>query len=127
MMVGGDIYPLHLAISDDWKVHYFTADMADRADHRAEESAFLEDMPKIIGAEAMSGLQAVARTLDLDYGGIDFGLGPDGKVLLFEANATMVVNPPDSDPRWDYRRGPVERIFKAVHSMLQRHARVNGG
>lgn len=127
MMVGGEIYPLHLAVSDDWKVHYFSADMADRADHRAEEAAFLADMPAIVGTNAMSGLQAIARTLHLDYGGIDFGLSPDGQVLLFEANAAMVVNPPDSDPRWDYRRAPVDRIFKAVRLMLRSHARVNGG
>jgi hypothetical protein len=127
MMVGGNLYPLHLAISDDWKVHYFTADMADRADHRAEEAAFLEDMPRVIGAKAMLGLRAIARTLDLDYGGIDFGLSPDGEILLYEANATMVVNPPESDPRWDYRRAPVDSILGAVRSMLLSHARVNGG
>ena len=118
MMVGGRLYPLHLAISDDWKVHYFTADMADRPDHRAEEAAFLADMPAILGRRAMAGLAGVCARLGLDYAGIDFGLGPDGEVLLFEANATMVVNPPDQDPRWDYRRAPVERILAATRAML---------
>jgi hypothetical protein len=28
MLIAGRLYPLHLAISSDWKVHYFTADMA---------------------------------------------------------------------------------------------------
>jgi hypothetical protein len=127
MMIGGELHPLHLAVSDDWKVHYFSADMADRPDHRADEAAFLENMPEVIGAKAMAGLQNIARTLDLDYGGIDFGLSADGDVLLFEANATMVVNPPESDPRWDYRRAATERIFAAVQAMLLGHARVNGG
>lgn len=127
MMVGGELYPLHLAISDDWKVHYFSAHMADRPAHRAEEAAFLDDMAGVVGERAMAGLQAIARALDLDYGGIDFGLSPDGDVLLFEANATMVVNPPDSHRRWDYRRAPVDRILDAVRSMLLSHARVNGG
>ena len=31
MFVDGTLYPLHLALSRDWKVHYFTADMADFA------------------------------------------------------------------------------------------------
>ena len=35
MIVDGELYPLHLAISRHWKVHYFTADMADDPDHRA--------------------------------------------------------------------------------------------
>jgi glutathione synthase/RimK-type ligase-like ATP-grasp enzyme len=122
MMVGGRLYPLHLAISDDWKVHYFTADMAQRPDHRAEEAAFLADMPAVLGPRAMAGLAGVSERLGLDYAGVDFGLGRDGEVLLFEANATMVVNPPDADPRWDYRRAPVERILAATRAMLIAHA-----
>ena len=39
-------------------------------------------------------------------------------MLLFEANATMVVNPPDADPRWDYRRAPTQAILDAVRDML---------
>jgi len=118
MIVDGRLLPMHLAISADWKVHYFTADMAERPEHRAEEAAFLADMPGVLGARAMAGLEAIAQRLALDYAGVDFGLGPQGEVLLFEANATMVVNPPDPDPRWDYRRGPVERILAAVRAML---------
>ena len=31
MTIGGKLYPLHLAISDHWKVHYFSAEMAGNA------------------------------------------------------------------------------------------------
>jgi len=119
MMIDGGLYPLHLAISDDWKVHYFTADMADRPDHRAEEAKFLTDMAGVIGQAAVAGLEAIAARLGLDYGGVDFGLSPNGEVLVFEANATMVINPPDADPRWDYRRGPVEAALNAAHAMIR--------
>ena len=122
MMVGGRLYPLHLAISDDWKVHYFTADMAERPDHRAEEAAFLADMAAVLGPRAMAGLAGVCERLGLDYAGVDFGLGRDGEVLLFEANATMVVNPPGADPSWDYRRAPVDRILAATRAMLIAYA-----
>ena len=118
MMIAGRLYPLHLAVSDDWKVHYFTADMAERPDHRAEEARFLDDMEAVLGSRAIEGLHAIAGRLGLDYAGIDFGLSPDGQVLLFEANATMVINPPDADPRWDYRRRPVQVILDAVRGML---------
>jgi hypothetical protein len=122
MMVGGRLYPMHLALSRDWKVHYFTADMAEAPEHRAEEAAFLADMPSVLGPRAMAGLAAICARLGLDYGGIDFGLGPDGAVLLFEANATMVVNPPDPDPRWDYRRGPVQAILAATRDLMVERA-----
>ena len=118
MMIAGELFPLHLAISSDWKIHYFTAEMADQPAHRAEDAEFLEDMPAVLGPRAMDALAAMQAALGLDYGGIDFGLSDRGEVLLFEANATMVVNPPEPDERWNYRRPAVERIFAAVRKML---------
>jgi len=118
MMVGGELYPLHLAISQNWKIHYFSADMADRAEHRAEEAEFLANMPGVLGSKSMAALRLVQASLGLDYGGIDFGLNRHGEILLFEANATMVVEQPNGDERWDYRRAAVERIHDAVRTMF---------
>ena len=118
MIIDGVPYPLHLAISADWKVHYFSADMAANAAYRAEEQRFLQEMPAVLGPRAMAALQGVRETLDLDYAGIDFGLSADGSIVLFEANATMVINPPDSDPIWDYRRASIEHALAAVRQML---------
>ena len=121
MMIAGRLYPLHVAISNHWKIHYFTAEMAERADHRAEDAEFLENMPGVLGPGAMEALARIQATLGLDYAGIDFGLSANGDILLFEANATMVVNPPEPGERWAYRRPAVERIFAAVRAMLTAH------
>jgi glutathione synthase/RimK-type ligase-like ATP-grasp enzyme len=118
MMVGGQIYPLHLAISRNWKVHYFTSDMAARPEHRAEEAAFLADMPAVLGDKAMAALAGIRDALGLDYAGVDFGLGRNGDLLLFEANATMVIAVPDADERWAYRRTAISRIIDAVVAMI---------
>ncbi len=118
MIVNGRIYPMHLAISRQWKVHYFTADMTNSAENRSEDAAFLDNMPTVLGQKAMTALERIAEELNLDYCGIDFGLSPSGAVLLFEANATMVVNMPDSDKRWDYRRPAVAKILTAVSNMI---------
>ena len=118
MMIDGRLYPLHLAISSHWKIHYFSAEMADRPEHRAEDAEFLENMPIVLGPRAMQALEQIQTALGLDYAGIDFGLSPSGDLLLFEANATMVVNPPEPDQRWAYRRPAVERIFTAIRKML---------
>jgi Flp pilus assembly protein TadD len=124
MFIDGVAYPLHLAISAQWKVHYFTSDMAERPDHRAEEAAFLADMTATLGERAVAALQRISAALGLDYGGIDFGISRSGEVLLFEANATMVVIPPSDDPRWAHRRAAVDRILDAVAAMLMK--RVGG-
>ena len=96
--------------------------MADDPEHRAEDAEFLENMPAVLGPRAINALEQVQQTLGLDYAGIDFGLSPNGDVLLFEANATMLVNPPEPDERWAYRRQPVERIFAAIRRMLLKNA-----
>ena len=118
MLIGGELYPMHLAISAHWKVHYFSAAMADSAEHRAEEAAFLADMPAVLGPAAMSALGAIGAALGLDYAGIDFGLAPDGRLLLFEANPGMVIQPPGPEPIWDYRRAPIARALEAVKALL---------
>jgi glutathione synthase/RimK-type ligase-like ATP-grasp enzyme len=118
MMIDGVIYPLHLAISRNWKVHYFTADMAEQPGHRSEEARFLEDMPSALGETAMAALQRIKEALGLDYAGVDFAIGADGKLLLFEANATMVIAPPGQDERWAYRRAAIGKVLDAVTAMI---------
>jgi hypothetical protein len=120
MMIDGRIYPMHLAISAKWKVHYFTSDMADRLDHRLEEAAFLGDMPAVLGGKAIAAIEGIRDALGLDYAGIDFGLGANGDLLLFEANATMVIAPPDADERWAYRHAAITTIVEAVAAMILR-------
>jgi glutamate/tyrosine decarboxylase-like PLP-dependent enzyme len=122
MMIDGQIYPLHLAISNRWKIHYFSAEMADNPEHRAEDAAFLEDMHGVLGPLAMNGLRCIQSVLGLDYGGIDFGVNSKGEVLVFEANATMAVNPPEPDQRWNYRLPAYKRIQAAIHQMLMSRA-----
>jgi hypothetical protein len=122
MMIDGALYPLHVAISSHWKIHYFTADMADNPEHRAEDAEFLENMPAVLGSKAMASLAEIQARLGLDYSGIDFGLSEANEILLFEANATMVVNPPEPGEKWAYRRPAVERIYSAVRRMLLNRA-----
>jgi Tetratricopeptide repeat len=127
MMVNGRLYPLHAAVSKEWKIHYFSADMRDNAGHRAEDEAFLTDMAGVLGSKAMATLAAVRSALGLDYAGIDFSLNAAGDVLFYEANATMVIAPPDADEKWAYRRSPVRKIFDAVTTMLLSRIRTKAG
>jgi len=120
MIVDGVLYPLHLAIASDWKVHYGTAEMRD-PHHQAEERRFLEDMHGTLGAPVVAALQGIARMLELDYAGIDFGLDGERRVLLYEANATMTVVVPEAHDA-PYRRLPAERVVVEVIKMLARRA-----
>ena len=124
MIVDRKLYPLHLAISRSWKVHYFTADMAQSADNRVKEAEFLGDMPRVVGRRGRAALERIAAILDLDYGGIDFAVDAQGNILFFEANATMVMAPLSLDQKWDYRRRAFDDVFTALRGMLmERHTR----
>jgi len=122
MCIDGKLFPLHLAISAGWMVHYFTAAMATQAAYREEERRFLEDMPGALGERAMAALAALFGEIGLDYVGADFALAPDGSLLLFEANATMVVIPPPADPMWDYRRAATANVLEAAKRMASSRA-----
>jgi len=126
LFIDGRLYPLHLAISRNWKVHYFSADMTDRQDHRDEEAAFLADMRGVLGEQTMAALERIARELGLDYGGIDFGLDAAHNVLVYEANATMAVFPAPPDERFAYRRPAVDRVLAAARELVRTRARAGG-
>jgi hypothetical protein len=121
MFVDGTIYPMHAAVARNWKVHYVTADMDD-ATNRAHDEAFLRDPASVLGEVALGALERIRDALGLDYAGVDFSLDRTGRVVVFEANATMIVLPPAAGAIWDYRRAPVQRIIAAVHAMVRERA-----
>lgn len=123
LFIDGVAYPLHLAASHDWKVHYYSSAMAEQPSLRDEEARFLDDMAGVLGPRATAALASIQKALGLDYGGIDFAIGGDGTVLVFEANATMVIASPDADPRWNYRRRAIEAARRAARRLLEERAR----
>ena len=118
MTIGGKLYPVHLAISDQWKVHYLTSLMDLRSDLRAEEAAFLCAPDVAIGGNAMRSLELLAQSLALDYGGIDFGIDAEGRVVVFEANATMIIANPKSDGKYFYRRAALRTAQDAATELF---------
>ena len=66
----------------------------------------------------MQALDRIRATLGLEYAGVDFAIARDGSVLLFEANATMIVFPPGPEALWDYRRGAIDTVIEAAKHML---------
>jgi hypothetical protein len=97
--------------------------MEQDAARREEERRFLADPARCIGSGAMTSVGAIGQRLGLDYAGIDFGLLADGRVVVFEANATMLVHL-ERDPCFAYRNPAVEAIRAAFEAMLIRRGRV---
>ena len=83
-----------------------------------------EDARAALGAQAMTAIAAIGRRLDLDYGGIDFALLPDGRVFVFEANATMLVHRERNDGVLSHKNLHVQRIADAFENLLARRSTV---
>ena len=115
IFVARKCYPYHLAIGKHWVVHYETADMNAIEWKLREERAFLENPRAALGDRAMDAVQAIGQAMDLDYCGIDFSLLPDGQVLVFEANATMLVHGEAADSPLAHKNPFVAQIFDALH------------
>lgn len=112
----------HQAVSTGWMIHHETAGMSDHAEWRAEEARFLEDPEGAIGARAMAAVAAIGRTLDLDYAGVDFAVMPDGRALVFEANASMLAHLEDPAGPYAHKNPHVQRIAAAFQALLAQRA-----
>ena len=119
IFVDGDILPYHLAIHDDWKVHHFRTDMANQLWMRQEEERFLSDPGSVFNAAQQDSLRAMAKATGLDYGGVDCGLDPAGRIVVFEANASMLVHD-EKDATFTYKNRYIARIKDAFDAMVSR-------
>jgi tetratricopeptide (TPR) repeat protein len=118
VFVDGRPLPYHLAVSPKWMVHYESSGMDQHPDRLAEEMRFLESPAGALGSEAATAIASVGAALGLDYAGIDFTMTPDGRVLLFEANATMLVHPEAPSSALAHKNPYIERIFAAFRAMI---------
>jgi tetratricopeptide (TPR) repeat protein len=112
--------PYHLAISSQWMVHYFSADMERHPWKLDEERGFLQDPTAALGERAMRAIRAIGQRLDLDYGGIDFTLLPDGRVFVFEANATMLAHFERNTGTLAHKNPFVQLIVEAFERLMTR-------
>jgi tetratricopeptide (TPR) repeat protein len=120
IFVEDQILPYHLAIGNDWKVHHDSTDMEDHVWMQQEEAAFLEHPGTVFSAAHHETLGAIRERIDLDYFGIDCGLDRDGRLVVFEVNASMLVH--EHNEAFPYKDPYVRAIKVAFDAMLARRA-----
>jgi len=119
IFIGGKPYPYHLAISSNWLVHYATADMPAHQWKLDEELRFLRHPAAVLGWSAMQTLRQIGARLELDFCGIDFSILPDGRLLVFEANATMLVHLEEFHAQLRFKNPFVQRILDAFEARVK--------
>ncbi len=122
IFVDGDVLPYHLAIDDKWKIHHVTTDMENQTWMQREEQDFLENPHKYFGPRQYDALRAIQSRIGLDYFGIDCGLDCEARVVMFEANACMLVH--QHNEKFPYKACAVRRIKMAFDAMLKRRTNI---
>ncbi|MBV8074404.1 MAG: hypothetical protein JO140_03165 [Candidatus Eremiobacteraeota bacterium] len=122
IFVDGVPYAHHLAISDKWMVHYYNALNDKETWIRDEEERFLADVGSAFDGPRKRVLAELARRVGLDYFGIDCGILPDGRVVIFEVDVAMIVHLGDPIERYPYKHRYVPRIFEAFERMIEARA-----
>jgi len=111
-------YPYHLAISPNWLVHYYSAEMEDHQWKLEEEKQFLEDPEAALGRSGMRAIRSIGARMDLDYAAIDFSMMSDGRVLVFESTPTMLVHPENLDGPLSHKNPYIFQIASKFEEML---------
>ena len=78
------------------------------------------DYSTVFRGKAAEALREIARRLDLDYAGIDCSLMRDGRLVVFEANASMLVQLGEPIDDYPYKHAYVPRIANAMCRMVAR-------
>jgi hypothetical protein len=120
MFVAGVPFACHLAISPRWMIHYYNAAMAEHQWMRDEEARFIAHLDSVFSGSLATALAEIAAAIPLEYFGIDCAIARDGRLLLFEADAAMLVHGTDPPELYPYKRAGFERIQTALDALLER-------
>ncbi len=110
----------HLVSSDRWNIHYKERDRFHGLHPSliAEEAALFERSHGVLPDTVHDLIDCIRERMGLDYFGIDFAILPDGRMLLFEANATMTFFASFQDPRFPYLVRCVKPAGDAFRALL---------
>ena len=114
MFVDGKPYACHLAISPRWMIHYYNAAMADHEWMREEEARFIANLDAVFTGRLRDALDEISAAIPLEYFGIDCAIARDDRLLLFEADAAMLVHGTDPPDLYPYKRAGFKRIKSAL-------------
>ena len=121
-MVDGAPFLCHMGVSEHWMVHYLSAGMSTHADRREDEARAMAEFETGFAARHGAALAALHDKIGLDYVMLDCAEAPDGRLLVFEADAEAIVHLMDPPDLFPYKPAPMRRLFAGFEAMLRRRA-----
>jgi len=124
-LIDGAPFACHMAVSSHWMIHYLNAGMYQDARKRGEEANFMARFDEF-AARHRPALDAIHERTQLDYLCIDCAEAPDGRLLVFEIDHTMVVHAMDPENLFPYKKAHMRKVQKAFRDLLLRRTTAPG-
>jgi glutathione synthase/RimK-type ligase-like ATP-grasp enzyme len=118
VFIAGQPYVCHMAISDDWMVHYMSAGMLDSEEKRVEEATFMANFDQNFALKHRQAFHNMVEKLDLEYVGIDCGETKQGELLIFEVDSSMTIHAMDSVEVFPYKKIQMNKVFNAFINLV---------
>ena len=118
VLIDGRPYLCHVAIAENWMVHYLSAGMVESVEKRAEEAQSFANFDDGFARRHRNALRAIAERLELEYVGIDCGETAEGELLIFEVDSGMTVHAMDPVDIFAYKQPQMRKVFRAFRQML---------
>lgn len=122
-LIDGKPFPAHMAISDNWLVHYVSAGMDQSEDKRGDEGRFFDTFDTDFALRHRDSIAAIYERLALEYVTVDCAEASDGRLLVFEVDNAAIVHDYDDPMLFPYKRPAMRRLFDAFAAMLHARAR----
>ncbi len=118
ILINGQPFIVHMAISDEWMVHYANAGMQDDINKRLEEQYVMDTFHNQFAARHAIAFKAIYERIGLNYIGIDCGETQQGDLLIFEIGNALAVHTLDSADIFSYKKSHINNIFSAFEQLL---------
>ena len=121
-LISGVPYICHLAISENWMVHYFPSGMELSQSKRDEEEREMNHFDAGFAKNHAKAFAYIYSALGLDYVVLDCAQTQTGELLVFEADSGAWVHATDPVEIFPYKRPVMQKVFFAFREMLARKA-----
>ncbi len=117
--IDGRPYAGHMAISENWIIHYLSGGMAVDPRKRAEETRFIKTFDEDFAHRHKESLRSIAERVGLDYLVMDCAVETrDGRLVVFEVDNNAVIHAMDPPETFPYKKPQLEKIAGAFRAML---------
>lgn len=120
-MIGDQIVTRQHIVADQWLIHGRSGRgiMSEREDLLAESRRMLVEGFEALPSSMQATIHRIRERMGLDYIGLDCCMIEDGRVVLFECNATMNFNPWIKNPKTAHNMAALPRALDALQRLVQ--------